>query len=260
MRPPTPLLVRWASGLELAGGLLLQLAPFLAFASVPLLSLRVPVPGLFLHGGGLLVCGTLAVLMALLKRPWPGVQLVLAAASAGLLFWDINLVTERTAYTLGRLQLSLMGLNSFLAKVGAEPLDLMPRGLEPADFLGPGFRVAALGIALLGIGALLEVLGYGRTGKRWVSVLLACPRCSGCGQRVGFQMAFCPGCGRTQGGGRPCARCGGWTLEGNRFCPSCGHGLEGDMNPPSGPRTGGVEAGLDARKACLGDEVYPGKT
>ena len=260
MRPPTPLLVRWASGLELAGGLLLQLAPFLAFASVPLLSLRVPVPGLFLHGGGLLVCGTLAVLMALLKRPWPGVQLVLAAASAGLLFWDINLVTERTAYTLGRIQLSLMGLNSFLAKVGAEPLDLMPRGLEPADFLGPGFRVAALGIALLGIGALLEVLGYGRTGKRWVSVLLACPRCSGCGQRVGFQMAFCPGCGRTQGGGRPCARCGGWTLEGNRFCPSCGHGLEGDMNPPSGPRTGGVEAGLDARKACLGDEVYPGKT
>ena len=260
MRPPTPLLVRWASGLELAGGLLLQLAPFLAFASVPLLSLRVPVPGLFLHGGGLLVCGTLAVLMALLKRPWPGVQLVLAAASAGLLFWDINLVTERTAYTLGRLQLSLMGLNSFLAKVGAEPLDLMPRGLEPADFLGPGFRVAALGIALLGIGALLEVLGYGRTGKRWVSVLLACPRCSGCGQRVGFQMAFCPGCGRTQGGGRPCARCGGWTLEGNRFCPSCGHGLEGDMNPPSGPRTEGVEAGLDARKACLGDEVYPGKT
>jgi len=244
MRPPTPLLVRWASGLELAGGLILQLAPFLAFASVPVLSLQVPVPGLFLHGGGVLVCGTLAVLLALLKRPWPGAQLVLAATSAGLLYWDVTLVTERTAYTLGRVQLSIMGLNSFLAKVGAEPVDLMPRGVEPADFLGPGIQVGALGIALLGIGALLEVLGYGRAGKRCASVLVACPRCSGCGQRVGFQMAFCPGCGRTQGGGRPCARCGAWTLEGHRFCPACGHGLDGEGRtscrrgtPQDDPRT-----------------------
>ena len=102
----------------------------------------------------------------------------------------------------------------------------------------------ALGIALLGIGALMEVLGYGRAGKRWASVLVACPRCSGCGQRVGFQMAFCPGCGRTQGGGRPCARCGAWTLEGHRFCPACGHGLDGEGRtscrrgtPQDDPRT-----------------------
>jgi len=238
------LLVRWASGLELTGGLLLQLAPFLAFASVPVLSLRVPVPGLFLHGGGVLVCGTLAVLLALLRRPWPGAQLLLAGTSAGLLVWDVTLVTERTAYTLGRVQLSIMGLNSFLARMGAEPVDLMPRGVEPSSFLGLGIQVGALGVVLLGIGAALEVLGLARAGKRWVSVLLACPRCTGCGHRVGFQMAFCPGCGRAQGGGRPCARCGAWTQEAHRFCPSCGHGLEGEGrtqgrggNPPEKSRT-----------------------
>jgi len=244
MRPPTPSLVRWASGLELAGGLLLQLAPFLAFASVPVLSLRVPVLGLFLHGGGVLVCGTLAVLLAVLRRPWPGLQFLLAAASAGLLVWDANLVMERTGYTLGRVQLSMMGLNSFLAKVGAEPVDLMPRGVEPASFLGLGIQVGAWGVALLGIGAALEVLGLARAGKRWTSVLLGCPRCAGCGHPVGFQMAFCPGCANPQGGGCPCARCGAWTQSAHRFCPSCGHGLEGAQSTrgrggalPEAPRT-----------------------
>ncbi len=224
MTPPTPSLVRWGTGLELAGGLLLQLAPFLTFASVPVLSMRLPVPGLFLHGGVLLVCGTLAVLLALLRRPWPGAQILLALVSSGILAWDSSLVLERTGYALGRVQLSLMGLNSFLARVGAEPVDLMPRGVDPASFLGVGFQIGFLGVLLLLAGALLETGGLVRTGKRWLSVLVSHPRCRGCGHRVGFAMAFCPGCGRTQGRGRPCLSCRAWMQEGHRFCPSCGQG------------------------------------
>lgn len=220
--PPTPLAARWGLGLELAGGLVLQVAPFLAFASVPVLALRVPVPGVLLHGGVLLVCGFLAVLLAALRRPWPGAQLVLAALASGFLAWDVRLVLERTEYVLGRVQLSLVGVNSFLAKVGADPVDLMPRGTEGWDYLGTGLWLSGLGILLLVAGALLEAAGQASTGKRLPSVLLSLPRCGSCNHRVDFGMAFCPGCGRSQGRGRACPSCGGWLQEGFRYCPGCG--------------------------------------
>ncbi len=229
MRPPLPLPARWGRVLELLGGLVLQAAPLLAFASVPVLNLRVPVPGLLLHGGVLLVCGTLAVLLALLRQPRPGAQVLVALVAAGTLAWDAHLVMERTGYVVGRLQLSLIGLNQFLARVGGEPIDLMPRGVEPAELLGVGLKVGLAGLLLVLAGAGLEVLGWSLAGKRWYSVLLAWPSCSACGHGVDFSMAFCPGCGRRQGRGAPCRACGAWTRQAHRFCPSCG------VEAPTGP-------------------------
>ncbi len=222
MRPPLPLLARWGVALELFGGLALQGAPFLAFASVPLLTLRVPVPGLLLHGGILLVCGTLAILLALLRRPRPGAQSLVALAAAGTLAWDAHQIMTRTDYVLGRVQLSLLGLNQFLANVGGEPIDLMPRGTEPAEYLGIGIQVGLAGALLLMLGACFQVLGLSLAGKRWYTVILSLPRCSSCGHGAGYDMAFCPGCGRRQGRGAPCRACGAWMQSEFRFCPACG--------------------------------------
>ncbi len=229
MRPPPTFPARLGLALELLGGLALQGAPFLAFASVPVLNLRVPVPGLLLHGGVLLVCGTLAVLLVLLRRPRPGAQVLVSLVAAGVLAWDAHLVMERTGYVVGRLQLSLIGLNQFLARVGGEPVDLMPRGVEPTELLGIGLKVGLTGVLLLLIGAGLEVLGWSLAGKRWYSVLLALPRCRPCGHGVDYSMAFCPGCGRRQGQGAPCRACGAWTRQAHRFCPACG------VESPAGP-------------------------
>lgn len=223
-RPPVPPLARWGRGLQFCGGLVLQVAPFLPWASVPVLSLTLPVPGIFLHGGVSLVVGFVAVLLAVLRRPLPGVQVLLAGLAAGFLAHDIRLVLERTEYVLGRAQLSLAGLNSTLAKLGAEPIDLMPRGADPWGYVGVGVWAAAGGLSLLVLGSLLEAAGQASTGKRLGSVLLSLPRCSSCGHRLGFDAAFCPGCGGSQLRGSACSGCGGWLEEGFRFCPSCGRG------------------------------------
>ena len=217
---PTPTGVRWGLLLGLAGGMLLQLAPFLPLARVPLLGLQLPVPSLFLHGGGLLALGTLAVLLAVLRRPWPGVRLLLGAGALALLAWDARLVLARTPGVLGRAQLSLAGLNSWLASLGVEPLELVPRGGH-AD-LGPGLWVGLAGAALLVAGSGLEALGLASEGRTLPSVLLGLPRCRACGQRVELSMAFCPGCGAARRRGEGCPGCGGWMREGDRFCSACG--------------------------------------
>lgn len=224
MLPPHPPLARWGRGLQFLGGLVLQVAPFLPWASVPVLSLTVPVPGILLHAGVTLVVGFVALLLAVLRRPLPGVQVLLAALAGGFLVYDLRLVLERTEYVLGRAQLSLAGLNSTLARLGAEPIDLMPRGADPWSYVGFGIWVAVAGLVVLVLGAVIEAFGQASSGKRLESVLISLPRCSSCGHRVGFDMGFCPGCGRSQTSGSACAGCGAWLAEAFRFCPSCGKG------------------------------------
>lgn len=222
MKPPTPTMARWGRGLQVLAGLALQAAPFLPFAVVPLPWFSVPVPGVFLHGSSLLAFGVLALVAALLRAPRPGLQALLAVASAGLATWDLSLVLQRTDYVLGRLQLSLVGLNHLVQKLGMDALELYHRDTNPWDYVGVGVWLALGAAALLLLGAVLEVLGLASSGKAPWSVLLGYPRCRACGQGVRFEMAFCPGCGRIQGPGRPCPACGQRLEEGHRFCASCG--------------------------------------
>ena len=222
-----PSLVSWGRRLQVLGGLLVLLSPFLPWAQVPLLGISLPVPGVFLQGLMLIPVAlvVLGAVLAGLRHPW--LPLAASAAACALAVHGGQTVMVRTPYWLKGLQLWLSDLNQVLAKVGARTIEVIPRGVAPVDFVGFGVTVGVVGGVVLGLGAVLETIGYSRT-SRPLPALLGFPRCRGCGHRVAHAMRFCPGCGVRHSEGKECPACDGAMQPDDTFCPWCGHGCPAD--------------------------------
>ncbi|MBM3462754.1 MAG: zinc ribbon domain-containing protein [Armatimonadetes bacterium] len=201
--------------------LLLQASPLLPWVQFPLLGMTLIVPGILLHGALVMAAGVFSLGLLAMRVRLPGVQILLALFSAWWINLDARFIAERTPYYLKKLQLSLVGVNDLLTKVGQNPIDVVPSGWQPGDFVALGVWVAAASCALLIVGAVLEARDY-RRGMQVGWVLLGWPRCAACSARVYHGMSYCPSCRHGLLDGAPCERCGAWVQRGWKWCAQCG--------------------------------------
>lgn len=217
--PVSPLVERGRL-LQAGAGLLLQAAPFLFWAKLPLFGLGLGVPGVLLHGGFLLAIGFTIVMMMLVRVRHPGVSLLLGAAALGVTLMDMRQVRERASTWLAQIQETLSGVNQLLEKFYQPPIRVVPEGFDASGAVDVGAWIAFGASIAVMVGALVEMLGYRRGKKAW-SVLIGFPRCTACGARVQWGMSFCPGCALPQRPGTHCEGCDGWMDDWHRFCPHC---------------------------------------
>lgn len=193
----------------LAGTLTLALC--LPWVQVPVFGMEIPALALNKAGiAGLLLSFSLTfrALGGEMFR-WV-VRLVLVPASY---FWWFALDGIRTwgIKTMGPLQLKMAGMNSALAKMGMEPLEIYNahawKNLEPT-------RAWYLMGACLGVTVLITVLD-GRGSHV----------CSSCSTKGRDQDRFCHSCGTAFLPESTCSHCGGEGLSGDEFCRHCGRKL-----------------------------------
>lgn len=215
-------MIAWGRRIQLLGALTLIVAPFFGWAEVEIFDSAIGVPGLLLHGSILLALGLVVSTAILVGARLPGFHALATVAAGAVTAWDLSRILARTEYFMGRVQLSLADLNHMLARLNVTPIEVFDRAASPWQYVGSGVWVGVAGTALLGVGVLLELLGYRGEGKTALSVLFGMPRCAACGFSVRHGMRFCPGCGQLLAGERPCRACGAPLARGYTFCPDCG--------------------------------------
>ncbi len=222
-------LLLWTRRLQAAAALTLAVSAFLPWLRFPLFGLTLYVPGLFMHGAWVLgaALGTLLLVMGGLRQPLAPLSLALGALYALVAQW--RAIEHGTDYALGRLQLSLAGINDALARVNAGRIEVVPTGWPPSQYVAFGWWVA-VGAALVLLLAVVAEMAVAASYRAPLSVVWGQPRCRQCGGRSPWEAVFCPQCGRSQGVGQPCGACGGWLEPGANFCMRCGVAA---TSPPS---------------------------
>ena len=190
----------------LAGAL--TIAVCLPWAQLPLFGVEIPALALNRAGlAGLLLSFSLTF-RALGGEMFRWVVRV-ALIPAGY-FWYTALTSIKTwgMKTIGPLQLKLAGMNSGLAKMGMEPLEIYDahawKTLEPT-------RAWYMMGACLVLSALITIFDRRST--------LICSRCFAGGQETD---AFCHSCGTAFEPEKTCSHCGGSKSQGDEFCRRCG--------------------------------------
>jgi hypothetical protein len=220
-RAPISPAIKWGRRLALLGAFILQMSPFLIWARVPFLGLTLWIPGLFLHGILVFAIGLLVTLLILFRIRQPFWMGTLALLAAGAVLWSRHEILAHTDELLGRVQTSFETMNSALTTLHLTPVTVSPSGWTPDRYLGSGLAITLIGAAVILVGALVELRGYGYS-KEVLSVLIGLPRCRFCHVRVAWSMDYCPGCGQRQMPGRPCPACGQWLQDDFKFCTACG--------------------------------------
>lgn len=194
----------------------------MAWVEVPLGSLTVPIPGIFLKGGIVLAWALVALGFWLLRPRFPGFQLMASLSIGFTVAFDLAEILRKTPRELGALQLKLSGVNQTLTTFNIPEIELYQRGLDPWSCVGHGIWMAFWGAGLLLAGALVETLLQSRQGRSLSSVLVGRPACKACGQHLSAGMNFCPGCGHKLLPVKKCAECRTAYADSYRFCPECG--------------------------------------